>query len=455
MFKRLKALWGDRRGNILAIAGAALPLLVGAAGLATDTIEWTLWKRELQRAADSAAIAGVYTLSNGGVQADAQTSVEHDLTLNQHTGMTLASGYPDIVFLGDDGQMRERVQVTVAVRKALPFSSMFMLEAPTIIATATAASVPGPGDPCVNALENSAKNSGIMITGNAELNMPDCTLHTNSPATNSAYAKGSAEVYADGVSAVGGIQESDQWHISSYDPYSPAIEDPFKDVNPDPSDMKCGGQWKTQGSKTVWENAVLNENTDFNTVKDGNGNKANCFSSLSVSSGTTLDLDDPSKLGPGPKTIYISGGDAFVQGNLKCTDCTIVLTNKDQSTSATIGNFKVNADSKVNITAPTAVGEKYRGIAIFQDRRAQDKAPGNKINGNSESIIQGALYFPSQELDYNGTGNTTAVCTMFVSRRIKFSGNSATSNKFKSLADCSQFGFPNSGGGTRRVRLVA
>jgi uncharacterized membrane protein len=44
----------DRRGNTLAIAAACLPLVVGAAGLATDTIQWTLWKRQLQRAADSA-----------------------------------------------------------------------------------------------------------------------------------------------------------------------------------------------------------------------------------------------------------------------------------------------------------------------------------------------------------------------------------------------------------------
>src|ERR1044072_5269401 len=60
MIGSMKRLFKDRRGNALAIAGAALPLIVGAAGLATDTIEWTLWKRQLQRAADSAAIAGVY-----------------------------------------------------------------------------------------------------------------------------------------------------------------------------------------------------------------------------------------------------------------------------------------------------------------------------------------------------------------------------------------------------------
>jgi len=50
----IKKLVGDRRGNVLAIAAACLPLVVGAAGLATDTIQWTMWKRQLQRAADSA-----------------------------------------------------------------------------------------------------------------------------------------------------------------------------------------------------------------------------------------------------------------------------------------------------------------------------------------------------------------------------------------------------------------
>ena len=48
-------IWHDKRGNALIIAAAALPLLIGSAGLATDTIQWALWKRQLQRAADSAA----------------------------------------------------------------------------------------------------------------------------------------------------------------------------------------------------------------------------------------------------------------------------------------------------------------------------------------------------------------------------------------------------------------
>ena len=52
----IKRLIKDCRGNVLAIACATMPLVIGCAGLATDTIEWTLWKRQLQRAAELGSI---------------------------------------------------------------------------------------------------------------------------------------------------------------------------------------------------------------------------------------------------------------------------------------------------------------------------------------------------------------------------------------------------------------
>ena len=67
MIAFLKKLQRDRRGNALMIAGAALPLLVGSVGLATDTIQWALWKRQLQRAADSAAFAARSEIQAGAL----------------------------------------------------------------------------------------------------------------------------------------------------------------------------------------------------------------------------------------------------------------------------------------------------------------------------------------------------------------------------------------------------
>jgi len=37
MISFLKKLWRNKRGNALVMAGAALPLIVGSAGLASDT----------------------------------------------------------------------------------------------------------------------------------------------------------------------------------------------------------------------------------------------------------------------------------------------------------------------------------------------------------------------------------------------------------------------------------
>jgi hypothetical protein len=430
---------------MLIIASAALPVLFGAAGLATDTIQWTLWKRQLQRAADSAAIAGVYDrLKAGGATDTIEATVNHDLAINLHTTMGLLED-PEVTFPAAGGALTNQVHVALSIQKRLPFSSLFMNTAPVITAEATAAGVTLGGDACVEALENSATKPGIQISGNAGIYMPDCTFHSNSKASNAAYAKGSSSVTVDAVAAVGGIQQSNNWTVNAYRPYSPALADPFAGITPAVGSMKCAGHNKTQGGKTTWEEDALTENTDLDAMKDASGNKANCFSSLSVSSNTTLTLP--------AGTYYINGGDAFVQGNLSCTGCTIVLTNVNP-TSTTIGQFKVNASSQINMTAPTS--GTYKGIAIFQDRRALDKTQTNKINGNSSSVITGALYFPSQELTYNGTGNTTATCTMIVARRVDFSGNSTTSNRFKRMTDCTAQGLPPTAGGSITiVRLVS
>ena len=442
MLKRFKRLLKDKRGNSLVIAAAFLPVLMGSAGLATDTIQWALWKRELQRAADSAAIAGVYDrVQNEGETGQTGSAVNKDLTYNQQTGLELLAGYPKLTFPGDDGNGTNQVKVELAVKKKLAFSGMFMNEVPEIKASATAAAVTSEMEICMLGLEKRATKSGIIIAGNAGVDS-DCSLFSNSASTNQSIDKnGNPMVRAPSMGAHGAIQNSASWDVGEYRPYSPEIEDPLKDLDPNPGDMKCAG--KTQGNK--WVSSALDENTDLSAAKDSNGDPANCYSSMSVGSGKTLTLP--------PGTYYINGGDAHIQGNLSCSACTIVLTNKSGSTTATIGQFKVNASAQINMSAPTT-GD-FAGIAIFQDRRAKDSASANnQINGNSSSVINGTIYFPNQELIYNGTGNTAAVCTMFIAKRLIFSGNSGLSNKFKTASECGAYALPMIKT-QLRVRLVA
>jgi Flp pilus assembly protein TadG len=442
MLRMLKKLRRDERGNVLILMAAAMPLLVGSAGLAVDTIQWTLWKRQLQRAADSAALAGVYQRVQGADLSGVQSAVTRDLGFNQNTGITLFSGYPQVALPADTGQMRQQVQVTLGVQKSLTFSSMFMSAPPIIVASATAASIPGLDEYCLVSLENNAANTGITFIGNAGVEM-NCSAISNSPSANSAVARGSSIFKAPSVAAVGGIQRSANFQVERYEPYVPALTDPYANVRPRQADLdsQCTASSSNGNGNNTSE---LNEDTVLPASQS-----VFCFNSLRVGSNRTLNLR--------PGTYYINGGDAIIQGDLSCTGCTIVLTNRSTANDAAIGQLRVNADSKVNMTPPVAgctLGTDgcFKGISIYQDRRALDSnSLVNRINGNSGSQILGAVYFPRQEIVYNGTGTSDFICTRLVGRRVNFSGNSSTTNKFGK--DCGALGMDPIMGG-RRVRLV-
>jgi hypothetical protein len=437
MLKAFKKLWNNDRGNMVILAAAALPLLVGSAGLATDTIQWALWKRELQRAADSAAIAGVYDrFAHDGASTNTVVAVNHDLSLNQHTGMALQPGYPAITFPANSGNNRNQVRVQLGVQKALSFSSMFLTEAPVITATAQAAGVSTSGDFCVLSLQNNSK-TGIQATGNASITM-DCGMMTNSTATNAAAGQGSASVTATTIAASGGIQQSNNWTVDSYQPYSPQLADPYASLDPSAADGDFDNCSANPPGLTV------NNGNDGYTATGGA-----CYGSLSIQSNRTATLKDG--------TYIIDGGSVNIQGKLNLTNATLILTNKSSSTNATIGTIDMNASGQINATAPTT--GKWAGMSIYQDRRAVDNSPTgtisanspNKINGNSTNKIKGVIYFPSQQITYNGTGTGTATCTQFVAKRIYWSGNSGLNNFTKNC--------PGSGiqaiNAPLKVRLVA
>jgi Flp pilus assembly protein TadG len=422
-------IWRDRRGNVIVMAAAALPLLIGCAGLATDTIQWTLWKRQLQRAADSAALAGVYDrVNSAGSTATVASTVAHDLTLNQHTWMSNAAGYPVVTYPADSGVKTNQVSVGLAVQQSLPFSSLFMTTAPMITATSTAATIPAGGDACIEALESNASFTGITNSGNTTVSAPNCIMYSNSPSTNSASAGGSSSVNVKAIAAVGGISQSNNWTVQQYLPYSPALPDPFANVTPDPNAMVCSA-------------AALDQNTNIAAAIAAG---TNCWSSLSVGANRTLNMTGFA----GP--IYINGGSADLKGTFNCTGCTIVLTNKSTAANAPIGTLSSNAQASNNISAPTS--GTFKGLAIYQDRRATGNT--DKINGGSGSVVTGAVYFPNDVLWINGSGGATALCAMWVARRIVFTGNSSITLKNQSDSACAASGMPASSA-INVVRLVA
>lgn len=449
MLKAFKKLWNDDRGNALIIFGASLPLLVGAAGMATDTIQWTLWKRQLQRAADAGAIAGVYTRINTDTQDAVEAAVDADLAINSHVGIELKSGYPLVTRPADDGDLEKQVRVELRISKALPFSSMFMDAAPEIRATATAASVPGGEQYCVIGLDKSASVTGVEISGSTFLDLGACSLianskHKDKAASNGTSGSGQAGsgsyVKAASLAASGGVQYSNNWKVDDYDPNSPPADDPFENV---PAPTSCSTTFNVSDKSSDYPLTVPSFPSGSTVCLTGK----NAIQGVVIKGQLTLPSDVTYVLDGINLTMTDSGA------GLTCSSCTIAMTNF--TNPANTGNIKITGGT-LNLTAPTT--GTYKGIALYQDRLASDSGQKaqNHINGNSGQSITGAIYIPGRSILYNGGGNYVAdstvegACMMLVAKRVEFGGNS----KVKALDECEAEGLPEPKAG-KRVRLVA
>lgn len=411
MFGLLKKLWRDRRGNALVIAGAALPLIVGSAGLASDTIQWALWKRQLQRVADSAAEAGAYAKITGATLDDCST-VSNDYTLpigydvykSNHLPQTPVCQAWNAPATGSYTTDSNAVQVKVSMQRPLSFSGMFMTAAPTITATATATIVPS-GKYCVISKET-GNVTGIDATGSTTVNM-GCGMITNSTSLSAAVATGSSSVTASPIAAVGGIPSSTHWGSGTVlQPFTIAQDDPFANVQlPTPSG--CG---------------AFPSNSPSSTISVTNPGGVRCFSgNVNIQGNVTL-----------ASGTYILDGGSMSMNNtgasLTCLQCTFVLMN---SSGGSVGTVSLTGGT-MNLTAPSTgctVGTAscYDGLLFYQSRSA---AMDNvvKINGNNGSTISGALYFPNADLTFNGDSGMHADCMQMVAKDVAFTGNSSVAN---------------------------
>lgn len=435
-----RKLWRDKRGNVLAIAAAALPLVIGSAGLASDTIQWAVWKRQLQRAADSAAIAGVYDrITNDGASGNVETAVDNDLAQNNHTIPDLLAAYPDVQPLADTASWAIPVRVTLGVQRKLGFSSLFLSSPPLITATATAATIKK-GTYCVVSLEDTSA-TGIRATGNGDINL-GCGMITNSRSMTAAIATGSSDVTATPIAAYGDIQDSDNWNGAELLPYAVKQDDPFASKLPPapPGVTPVSGQPTFTGCQGASNKLAVQPAASVDFVGGATTHAAGsvqCFSEMKIKGTLTL----------AAATYVIDGGSVEFDATatVSCTGCTIVLTNSDTSPTATIGSVTVTGTPHLDLHAPTS--GYYKDMLIYQDRRAADGGLNN-IAGDSASVFEGAFYFPKQELQLGGNAAMTFTCAQFVARIVDFVGNGGITNSCPG-------GYGSKAIWGRHVRLVA
>ncbi len=406
----LKKIASSESGNVLILFGLSMPLLIGLAGLGTDTVQWTLMKQQLQRSADSAALNGAYAKAQSeNVSDNANRDLTKTLDGFSGVGITVQNAPATGAFAGN----ARAVRVALTYGKALPFSSLFLSNPPTISVEAVAA-VLNNGDYCVISLEDT-NVTGITFSGSSIVDL-GCGVASNATGTDAVSASGATRVSATPIAAVGNVPPSGNYQTGTVlVPYSIPQRDPFGSLADPTSSLPnpCSG-----GNLNIKSNENL-------TINPG------CYTSINVQGTVVMN----------PGIYYIKGGNFSTnsQSEITANGVTIVLTGDGTN----IGQVDMNGGAKIVMSAPTS--GTYRGVLFYMDRDAPFR--DNKFNGGASGSFLGAIYMPSQQVSLQGNSTFTTDCLQIVSRRVVMTGNTTITN------DCPVGTVSDSFVGTQ-VRLV-
>jgi Putative Flp pilus-assembly TadE/G-like len=410
-FVHLARLVRDRRGALLATTAAALPVIAGFAGLGIEVGMWYSDKRDLQTAADAAALSGAFERVRGnpsGLQGAARYEAQRN---------GFAIGGPNTIHVNNPPLAGSRAGETTAVEVVLtrPHKLLFstlMLSADVDITARSTAAVDTTGEACVLALDRTA-NAALNNQGSATIKMDGCVMASNSIASNAIEITGSATLSAYSLWTVGGTDTGGSAQVTLARPpttHAWELDDPLAtfDMGSVPA---CS---PNPPYKTSWGNGAA-------TLQPG----VYC-GGLSFNANADITMK--------PGRYYITDGNFFVAASAKVRcDCpnpedgvTIILTKKN---TANIGTVDIRGGADVQLRAPADSSNPFRGVLFYQDRRAPVNTTGvNKFNGGATMKLEGSIYIPQQGVEFQGNNSLSKTCTQIIARTVSFTGNAYIDN---------------------------
>ncbi len=366
------------------MVGLALPVLIGAAGLAVDVGLWYRESARLQMAADAGAMGGAYLLSNASAQAaDFVTAAATEINgisaghlIGSLTGPPAVSVVP-----------ATSVTVTLTSQTDRFFTALFSTT-PVLMSASATAGLAG-GGACVLAL-GTTPQTGIDVENNGSIVATGCSVFSNS-ATNIACAGPGAPSYdsiyvrngsiaAKSVAAAGTACINTWNGNTSVSPAAvsgaPAEINPLASLSPPPITGSCQqapsghGTWTLQpgtycGGLQIGNASTVNFAPGVYTITDGN---------FTISEGSTIGT-------AAGVTFYLGG-----------------------STPGAI-DFENYTNTAWQMSAPTS--GPYAGVLFYQDAGANGTPPVNTIVGNSGLTLAGTIYTPYAQLQVTNNAHLT------------------------------------------------
>lgn len=271
--KLLRKLSKSKSGNATLIVALGMPALIGGTGLAVDTAQWYMWKRELQYAVDQAAVAGAWARTKSDMEDSYIARARQEFGRNIATTEEFSTT-PQVSLQNFAGGTQNSVVVTASATKGLPFSSFLTGDDTTVSAFAQASFEEGATfTSCLIAIDEHA--SGAITIGGSSLFTAGCGMAALSDAAEAISVNGNPDVAAGWLLAAGGIDDWFDTHTNdTVLEYLDGLTDPFDGLTPPspassqvPRNFTC-----PTGVSTTTADVTVTVETTYTYFKGSNSN---------------------------------------------------------------------------------------------------------------------------------------------------------------------------------------
>jgi Flp pilus assembly protein TadG len=423
IFRRLRDLHRDRRGNVTVMMGFLLPPLIGTLGLGFEVANWYLTTRSMQNAADSAAVA-IATTAGSNYLTEARAvaaqygfvdgvnnvtvaasnaaacpgggSTCYSVTITQKLSLFLSQviGYPGNATLSQTNAQQQTISVAAQQLTSTAVASQSSIQVPL----------------CLLALGTSGAQD-IVTNGNPHANMSGCSVMANTSARcnggNLGAPYGLAHVTDSGCGVI---------QVSGV----PQVADGYAALASNiPSDAlsSCGGSFPqvpahhsdpALPSSNVW--GAGNRSLSGNVVVCGD---------LQLNGDVTIDA-------PAGAVLIVENGQLDTNGHTLRTSSgsglTIVFSGSNGS--YTHGpTSSVNNAGTIDIAAPTSGA--WSGIALYQDPNLTTGVSLSAAGNAPTWDISGLIYMPHSTVTLSGAINKSSngqACFVMVMDSITING---------------------------------
>jgi hypothetical protein len=391
-------------GQVMVLVCVSLVAIMGMIAVVTDFSFLQDQRNIMQTAADSAAVAGAEELNYGDQVAAGQADAASNGYTNGTASVTVALNSPPT--MGPNTSNSGYVEAIVTK----PVATYFLraLGVSTITVSARAVAYEGNGPNCIYVLNPNASGA-FSANGNVTVNS-SCGLMVDSSSSSGMTINGNVTVTAPTIGVVGNYTSNGN---SSYSPTPKigviAASDPLAYLQ-EPAVGSCA-------------------HTGFSL----NGNTGSTGSPYQMYAGTYcggISVNGNSVLHFNAGTYILAGGGMLINGNSTMTGTGVTFYNT--TGSGGYGAITLNGNSQANFSAPTSGA--LAGILFFQDRSIPSSGASSTINGNSASTFDGAIYFPTTLLTFNGNSSANGY-SIVVANELVLNGNGALGSNYSSLAN--------------------